>query len=139
MTDLAIQAKGLSKRYRIGVRERYSTIRETLVQAASKPFHGWSGGDTGAQPQWFWALRDINLEVKQGEVLGIIGRNGAGKSTFLKVLTGITDPTEGWADIHGRISSYSSWHRIPYGAVGRENVFEQTLLGLVSRNQAPVR
>jgi lipopolysaccharide transport system ATP-binding protein len=132
VTDLAIQATGLSKRYRVGVRERYSTIREALVRAASKPFRRWRGGDAGARLQWFWALRDINLEVKQGEVLGIIGRNGAGKSTFLKVLTGITDPTEGWADIQGRIGSLlevgTGFHM---ELSGRENVFMNgALLGL---------
>ena len=132
MTDFAVQAKGLSKRYRIGVRERYSTIREAVARAASKPFRVWRGVNTRAQPQWFWALRDINLDVKQGEVLGIVGRNGAGKSTFLKILTGITDPTEGYADIHGRIGSLlevgTGFHM---ELSGRENVFMNgALLGL---------
>ena len=43
----------------------------------------------------FWALRDVSFEVKQGEVVGIIGRNGAGKITLLKILSRITEPTEG--------------------------------------------
>ncbi len=80
-------------------------------------------------------MRDIDLEVKQGEVLGIIGRNGAGKSTFLKVLAGITDPTEGWADIHGRVGCLlevgTGFHM---ELSGRENVFMNgALLGLSRR------
>lgn len=52
-----------------------------------------------------WALRDVNLEVKEGEILGIIGRNGAGKSTLLKILSRITAPTEGSIKIKGRVGS----------------------------------
>src|SRR5659263_343046 len=53
----------------------------------------------------FWALQNINLEVKQGEVLGIIGKNGAGKSTLLKILSRVTAPTKGSIKVKGRIAS----------------------------------
>lgn len=53
----------------------------------------------------FWALRDINLEIEQGDILGIIGKNGAGKSTLLKVLSRVTAPTYGNVKIKGRIAS----------------------------------
>ena len=53
----------------------------------------------------FWALKDVALEVREGEVLGLIGRNGSGKTTLLKILSRITRPTEGWAEIHGRVGS----------------------------------
>lgn len=52
-----------------------------------------------------WALQDLDLEVNQGEIFGIIGGNGAGKTTLLKLLARITEPTKGYAEIHGRLGS----------------------------------
>jgi lipopolysaccharide transport system ATP-binding protein len=128
MSDLAIQISGLSKRYRIGIREKFPTIRETLIRAASAPLqkvrHLVSGQNRGTGEEWIWALRDVDFEVKQGEVVGIIGRNGAGKTTLLKVLSGITEPTTGYADIYGRVGSLlevgTGFHM---ELTGRENIF----------------
>lgn len=128
MSEIALQISGLSKRYRIGIREAYPTIREALMRAASAPFrafHSWSSGDqNGSGPGQIWALKDVDLEVKQGEVIGIIGSNGAGKSTLLKVISGITEPTAGYADIYGRVGSLlevgTGFH---WELTGRENVF----------------
>ncbi|MGV7223627.1 MAG: ATP-binding cassette domain-containing protein, partial [Nitrospinales bacterium] len=128
MSDLAIKISGLSKRYRIGIREKYPTIRETLMRAASAPLHKirhWvSGQNSGTGSEWIWALRDVDFEVKQGEVIGVIGRNGAGKTTLLKVLSGITEPTAGYADIYGRVGSLlevgTGFHM---ELTGRENIF----------------
>jgi lipopolysaccharide transport system ATP-binding protein len=128
MNDLAIQISGLSKRYRIGIREKFPTIRETLIRAASAPLNkvrNWVyGQDRDAGAEWIWALRDVDFKVKKGEVIGIIGRNGAGKTTLLKVLSGITEPTTGYADIYGRVGSLlevgTGFHM---ELTGRENIF----------------
>jgi len=128
MSDLAIKISNLSKRYRIGIRERYPTIRESLVRAVSTPLqkvrHWVSGQKMSDGSEWIWALRDVDFEVKQGEVIGIIGRNGAGKTTLLKVLSGITEPTTGYADIYGRVGSLlevgTGFHM---ELTGRENIF----------------
>jgi len=106
---LALHVEGLGKRYRIGRRLRYKALRDVLASAAGAPIRvarTLIGREAPPPPeQTIWALRNVSFGVGHGEVVGVIGRNGAGKSTLLKILSRITVPTEGRAEIRGRVGS----------------------------------
>jgi lipopolysaccharide transport system ATP-binding protein len=130
MNDVIIRVENLGKRYRLGARsnERYTALRDVITDKAKSLFHRPNNRitDNGslASSRDFWALRDINFEVRRGEVVGIIGRNAAGKSTLLKILSRITEPTEGRVRIKGRVASLlevgTGFHP---ELTGRENIF----------------
>uniref|UniRef100_UPI00405774E3 ABC transporter ATP-binding protein n=1 Tax=Candidatus Electronema sp. TaxID=2698783 RepID=UPI00405774E3 len=133
MSDTVIQIEGLWKEYRLGVIGHGTLTRD--LQSWWARVRGKEDPNSKIQPilagqekqiegDRFWALRDINLEVKEGEILGIIGRNGAGKSTLLKLLSRVTAPTKGQIKIKGRIASLlevgTGFHP---ELTGRENIF----------------
>ncbi len=125
MSNIAIRVEGLSKQFRIGSPERYRTLRDTLTDTLTAPLRFLSNsGSSNVPVETIWALKDISFDVKVGEVVGIIGRNGSGKSTLLKILSRITEPTEGHAEIHGRVGSLlevgTGFHP---ELTGRENIF----------------
>lgn len=108
MRNVAIHVDSLGKRYRIGARERYHTMRDRLTNALAAPLRWLSSNGAGAlgnRLSYIWALRNVSFELEEGEVIGLIGRNGAGKTTLLKILSRVTQPTEGSAEIHGRVGS----------------------------------
>ena len=112
MHDLAIKVEGLSKKYHItGPQKRYKRLSEQLadtlfssIRRVGNVFEGQARTTTESEDT-IWALRDVNLEVRCGEVVGVIGRNGAGKTTLLKILSRITYPNDGYAEIYGRVGS----------------------------------
>jgi len=130
MGDIAIRVEEIGKLYRIGKREKYKTLRDTLASAFTAPFQKvgkllrGEGGDPGESDPTIWALKDISFEVQRGEVIGVIGGNGAGKSTLLKILSRITEPTTGFAEIHGQVASLlevgTGFHP---ELTGRENIY----------------
>ena len=107
MSDLALRTIGLGKMYHIGAeRQAYGTLRDTLAQAVRRPIERIRNpGAATHSSDDLWALRDVDLQVRHGETLGVIGRNGAGNTTLLKLLSHITEPTEGRVEIRGRVGS----------------------------------
>ena len=102
-SEIAIRADHIGKRYRIGATQgvgRYRTLREDLTGLATKSRRKAEQAD-----REFWALKDVSFEIRAGETVGIIGRNGAGKSTMLKILARITPPTSGRGETVGRVGS----------------------------------
>jgi len=94
------------------------------IPASSNSPKRWYKRGFGRPSSEMWALRDISFEVKEGEALGIVGHNGAGKTTMLKLLASITAPTRGQITIRGRLAALvevgSGFHP---ELTGRENIF----------------
>lgn len=124
MSKNAIVIKNLSKKYKIG-KKKDNSLRVTLQELFNP----------SEKLNEFWALRDINLEIKKGDVIGVIGKNGAGKSTFLKLLSQITFPTTGSIELEGRVASLlevgTGFHP---ELTGRENIYlNGTILGMTRK------
>src|SRR5437588_2354041 len=124
MIDLKLDH--VSKRYRIRREAEAGAARNPLVRKLQS---------LRQRSEQFWAVRDVSFEVARGEALGIIGHNGAGKSTILKLLSSITAPTTGEIMINGRLSALievgSGFHP---ELTGRENVYlNGAILGMTRR------
>lgn len=130
-SDVAIRVQGLAKRYKISPARPQATLTEELLGRVRHPRRRPSDGE-------FWALRDVNFEVRKGEVLGLIGGNGAGKSTLLRILSRVTPPTSGEIHLRGRVGSLlevgTGFHP---ELTGRENIYlNGAILGMNRREIA---
>lgn len=129
-----IEVRNLSKSYQISRRrDGYLALRDEFVNLFKVPVRWLTG--KGKTKDTFWALKNINFSVEEGEVIGIIGKNGTGKSTLLKILSRITSPTGGEAIIRGRVSSLLE---VGVGfhpeLTGRENIFlNGAILGMTKK------
>jgi lipopolysaccharide transport system ATP-binding protein len=117
-SGLAISVRGVGKKYTI--RHDYTaptTLGEAIARRVRHPF-------ARVEREQFWALKDVSFDARRGEALALIGTNGAGKSTLLKILSRITEMSEGQADLHGRVGSLLEVGTgFNQELTGRENVF----------------
>jgi lipopolysaccharide transport system ATP-binding protein len=119
MSRVVVDIANLSKRYSLSHQHRPDSLKAWLRSLARR-------AASGKQPvdEEFWALRDVSLQIRQGECLALVGKNGSGKSTLLKILSRIIPPTSGHIKVSGRIASMlevgTGFHP---ELTGRENVF----------------
>ena len=118
----AVEVSEVSKRFRL-YHEKYTSLKERFIHLGRVPHED------------FWALRHIDMQIREGETVGLLGHNGSGKSTLLKCIAGILQPTSGMIKVRGRLAAL-----LELGAgfqpelSGRDNIFlNASLLGLSRR------
>ena len=134
--DIAISVCGVSKVFHVYEKPTHR-LAQMLLPKVNRLIPGAGAGrwDSSRFSREFWALRDLNLEVRKGDSLGIIGRNGSGKSTLLQIIAGTLTPTSGTVQVNGRVAALlelGSGFNPEFS--GRENVIlNGMILGLTQR------
>ena len=128
MSSVALEFDGVWKKFRKG--EKHDSLRD-LVPALVKALLSGNHRDA-LKAREFWALKDVSFQIKRGEAVGIIGSNGSGKSTTLKLLSGILKSTRGEVKVNGKLSALievaAGFHP---DLTGRENIYlNGTILGM---------
>ncbi|MBS3997605.1 MAG: ABC transporter ATP-binding protein [Hydrogenophaga sp.] len=130
-SEVAIRVQNLSKCYHI-----YEQPRDRLKQMVLPRIHRFAGRQAPTYYKEFWALHSLSLDIRRGEAVGIVGRNGGGKSTLLQLICGTLEPTTGSVEVKGRIAAL-----LELGAgfnpefTGRENIhLNGAILGLTARD-----
>jgi len=125
--NVALDIQDISKRFRL-YHEKYTSLKEKVIHAGRTPYDD------------LWALRNVSFEVKEGETVGVLGRNGSGKSTMLKCMCGVLQPTSGQVVVRGKLAGL-----LELGAgfqpdlSGRENIYlNGSLLGMSKSEVAKV-
>ncbi len=133
--DLAIEVRDLGKRFRLvrtnASRALHRKIEEILYSAIGRKAAAEDDGGHHEMSE-LWALRNISFDVRRGEIFGVLGGNGAGKSVLLKILSRVMVPTEGNAWIRGRAGSVLQLGSVVHPELtGRENIYHgAAMLGL---------
>lgn len=110
-----IEAKGLGVKFAVN-RRRKRSLREMFIHGTKR--------DPNAEGDEFWPLRDVSFEVTRGECVGIVGKNGTGKSTLLKLIAGVLMPDEGEVQVHGKVAPLLELRAgFNDNLTGRENVY----------------
>jgi len=129
MSNIAVKVENLSKMYRLGVINNGTFFRDVqswiAIKTGKEDPHSKIGDEKyKGDKDHFWALKNISFEIEKGDRVAFIGKNGAGKSTILKLLSRISSPTEGIIKIKGKIASLLEVGTGFHGELtGRENIY----------------
>jgi lipopolysaccharide transport system ATP-binding protein len=135
----SIELQNVGVRYRL-YRERVFSLKEAAIGSVKNLARVLTGASRKKTYEDFWAIRNINLKISKGSSVGLVGRNGSGKSTTLKVISGVLHPTEGELWVRGRVSAL-----VELGAgfdpelTGLENIYFGASVAGLTRKQAAKR